>query len=274
MLKQETANGFPKLVSFASLKGGTGKTIITFNVAGILAERGARCLVIDFDPQFNTTSLLYDYAQGDLSNERMSQEIFLDDTPASELIIKSNQEGIDFIPTDISLTGVEIKVSSMIARESILKHWLRDNEEYLRDYDYIFFDTNPTMSVININTFLVADSIFLVSDIDVNSIGAVNTFMTLYYPIRERVGRELHDNIRGLVVNRVRQDNKMAKDFMDFVYGEDFPLADIRLETYIHDAVDIARTKVNQQVIGDWAVDRAVKEFNSLVDELITRGDL
>ena len=264
----------PKTISFASLKGGTGKTVITFNVAGLLASRGYKCLVIDFDPQYNSTSLLFDRSKYEIKSSESSQEIFLSDKPIDVLVKPSIFDNIDIIPSTISLTGVEIKVSSMIARESILKHWLEDNSSYLKRYDYILFDTNPTMSVININTFLIADSILLVSDIDIDSLNAIKTFQDLYYPIRRQVNRELPNNIKGIVVNRVKQSNKVSKDFMDFVYSNNFPFKDIRLETYIHDAVDIARTKVNKAVIGEWAIERANKEFNALVDELLEKSIL
>ena len=93
-----------------------------------------------------------------------------------------------------------------------------------------FFDANPTMSIVNINAYIVCDSIVLISDIDADGIEAVATFLELYYPIQSRIDRKAVDNIKGLIINKRDDTTKLTKDFLDHVYSEKFMFSDLVLQ--------------------------------------------
>lgn len=274
----------PKVITFTSLKGGTGKTLITFNVAALLARKlRKKVLVIDFDPQHNASNLLYDpdkiskkspLTMGNILDEGYTpttEDIFDKNIAAGVLIKKSHINNLDVIPTTILMTAMEIKITGVAGREMLMKNWLLDNEEILSKYDYIFMDTNPTMSIININVFMVCDSIILVSDIDADSINAVDTFMELYYPIQYRIDRTIGDNVRSLLINKVREGNNLNKDFAEFVASGSFQFKDLLLDTQIHDTVALAETKLERHHITSRRNERGYNEMMALIDELKKR---
>lgn len=282
----------PKIVSFTSLKGGTGKTLVTFNVAALLAkEHNKKVLIIDVDPQHNSSNLLYkmkkrQYRSGVFLPSRPIPKVMSDDTiyvaedifessvDANMVIKKSHIKGLDIVPTTINMTAIELQISGLAGRELIMKNWIYDNKEILSKYDYILMDTNPTMSVINTNVFICCDNIILNSDIDADSINSVETFLSLYYPIQHRIDRQLEDNVTGLLINKVKENNNLNKDFLEYVESERFPYDDILLKTKIHDAVALAETKIDRQPISESRNKRSYDEFMSLIEELQERGVL
>lgn len=283
----------PKIISFTALKGGTGKTLITFNVASLLVTKyKKKVLVIDVDPQHNLTNLLYADAKRkyrgivaksnskrpsfmDEEDDYTTEDIFEYGISAHGVVKKSHIKNLDIVPTTISLTAIEIQISGIAGRELILRNWIYDNKEYLSHYDYILIDTNPTMSIVNTNAFICCDSIILNSDVDFDSINGVNTFLELFYPIQHRIDRQMEDNVKGLLINKVKDSNNMSKDFIDYVESDKFPFKDILLKTKIHDAVVIAETKITRKPVDATPRnERSYQEFISLIDELIERGVL
>lgn len=278
----------PRVVSLTALKGGTGKTIVTFNVASLLATKyNKKVLVIDVDPQHNISNLLHRPIQrkyrgitatNRLSNDpndiRTTEDIFQFGVSAFGAIKKSHIKNLDVIPTTISLTAIEMQISSMAGRELILKNWMFDNKEILSEYDYIFFDSNPTMSIININAFICCDSIVLVSDIDIDGILASATFLELYYPIQNRIDRQMLDNVNGLLINKVKDNNNLNREFMAYLESDSFEFQDILLHSKIHDAIAIAETKVDKMHVLRARNERSYDEFISLIEEFKERGVL
>ena len=257
----------PKVITFTALKGGTGKTIVTFNMAALLAtEFNKNCLVLDIDPQHNMTNLLCNGSE--LGTENIFSNVYEDNMSLEKLVVNSHIPGLDIIPTSIKLTGSEVEIASIAGRELIIKNWLLDNEKGLSKYDYIFFDTNPTMSIININAFLASNSIVLVSDIDIDGINAVDTFLELYYPIQFRIDRSSSGNVHGLLINKVQNTTNMDKDFISFIMDPDFEYKDLLLETKLNDAVAVRETKLNRLPIERDRNKRSFKQFIGLIEEL------
>lgn len=271
----------PKVISLTALKGGTGKTVLTFNVASLLAKKyKKKVLVIDIDPQHNISNLLdgkreivvtsnADPMQN--SREYGVEDVLENELEAYQVIRKTQIKNLDIIPTTLGLTVTEVKISGLAGRESILRNWMYDNQKYLEKYDYIFFDSNPTMSIVNINAFLACDSIILVSDIDKHSIGAISTFMFLLFPIRDRVDRRLQDNIKGLVINKLMDNTNMTKDFLTYVDAAKFPYKNLLLDSKLHYATAISETKSRKLPIEPSRNDRSYDEFISLIDEMIQK---
>lgn len=262
----------PNIVSMTALKGGTGKTLLTFNVATLLAmEFEKKVLVIDIDPQHNMSSLLVSPKN---DNGRVVEDIFERGLDAEEVIQRTHIKNLDVIPTTLGLTVTDVQISGLAGRESILKNWIYDNEDYLSRYDYVFWDSNPTMSIININAFLCCDSIILISDVDKDAISAVSTFMFLYYPIRDRVDRRLQDNIKGLIVNRLDQSTNMTKSFLKNVKSDNFQFSDLLLNTMIHQATALSETKNKRKPISPSDNQRSYDEITGLIKEMLEKGVL
>ena len=148
-----------KVIAFGTLKGGTGKTTVAFNVGGILAEEH-KVLFIDVDPQAN----LSDNAGVDTTDQTGAtiRDVFGDwkETKADDVITKSpiwQLPNMDIIASHIRLTATEHQLVSAPGRERILQKWMERNKDVLSQYDYIILDTNPSMGIVNQNAFMTAD---------------------------------------------------------------------------------------------------------------------
>ena len=106
-----------KVITIGTLKGGTGKSSLLFNLAGVLAEKN-KVLILDIDPQANATSGL-GVDKGSL--EQTAYDVLIKDVPVSEVIFETDAQNVDIVPTNINLAGAEVELVSAISREQILK---------------------------------------------------------------------------------------------------------------------------------------------------------
>lgn len=143
-----------KIISIVNQKGGVGKTTTAVNLASAVGVAGKKVLLIDLDPQGNTTSA-YGIAK---NTKNTSYSLLMGEISASEAVVKTAFKNVDVIPTTMDLAGAEIELISVSSRENALKNALssiRDN------YDFIFIDCPPSLSIITINALTASDS-FLV----------------------------------------------------------------------------------------------------------------
>ena len=279
-----------KIIAITALKGGTGKSVITFNIAGLLAQKfRKKILIVDIDPQHNMSNLLYKVGTRSVRTttpktkkeelamslrDYTTEDIFECGTDASQVIHKTHISRLDVIPTTISMTAIELQLTGVAGRELVLKNWVEDNRKYLEQYDYIFFDANPTMSIVNINAYIICDSIVLISDIDADGIEAVGTFLELYYPIQSRIDRRAEDNIKGLIINKRDDTTKLTRDFIDHVYSDKFMFSDLVLKNNIHKSTAIGETKNFREPIEKRRDERVYNELIDIIDEMMGRGIL
>ena len=241
-----------KIITMATLKGGSGKTMNTFNIAGILAET-KRVLLIDIDPQSNLTS----NCGVDSSDLKMKtiKDIF-DNLPknqprAEDIIFKSPIEEIpnlDLIPSSILLFRTEKNLSLKNNREHMLEHFISNNKSYLERYDYIIIDTNPSMSIININAFYISDSIILSCDVSTNSINGAELFCALWEEGREELYKK--DNVNAVIVCNVDKRSKLWKDLYEYLLSDEFPIENEKIiDTIIPMSVKLKNTEIEHKPI-------------------------
>lgn len=143
------------VIALANQKGGVGKTTTSVNLGAGLAELGQRVLLIDIDPQGNATS---GTGIQKPSIEQDVYDVLINDAPLKETILQTAHEGLDIVPTTIQLSGAEIELTSMMARETRLKDAIGTVED---DYDYILIDCPPSLGLLTINAFTASDSILI-----------------------------------------------------------------------------------------------------------------
>ena len=144
-----------RIIAVANQKGGVGKTTTSINLSACLAEAGQRVLVVDVDPQGNTTSGL----GVDKNNvENTIYEMMLGECTVEESIIKDVLDNLDVMPSNVNLAGAEIDLIGIEDREYILKkaiNSVRDN------YDFIVVDCPPSLSMLTVNAMTASDTLLV-----------------------------------------------------------------------------------------------------------------
>lgn len=144
-----------RIIAVANQKGGVGKTTTTINLSACLAESGKKVLVIDVDPQGNTTSGL-GIDKNDVDNT--VYELMLGEAELKECIYESVMEGLYVIPSNVNLAGAEIELIDIDEREYILK---KITESIKDEYDFIMLDCPPSLSMLTVNAMTAADTVLV-----------------------------------------------------------------------------------------------------------------
>lgn len=147
--------GATKIFAIINQKGGVGKSTTAVNLSAALGEQGKQVLLVDLDPQGNSTSGL-GIDKGQL--ERCVYNVLLEDTAIEDAIIPDVCEGLDLVPATINLAGAEVELVSEMARENRLK----DAVGSLRGkYDYILIDCPPSLGLLTVNSLVAADKLII-----------------------------------------------------------------------------------------------------------------
>ena len=210
-----------KIISLANQKGGVCKTTTSINLAAALAKLGKRVLLVDADPQANTSSGLGINIQ-ELDNT--VYECLINGIDPNTAILPTNVENLYMIPSHIDLVGAEIEMLNLEHRENILKHVLSPLKA---DYDYILIDCSPSLGLITINALTASDSIIIpvqceffalegiakllntikIIKSNLNPTLRIEGFLLTMYDARLRLSAQVHDEVRrhfgDLVFNTV-----------------------------------------------------------------------
>ena len=148
-------NRLVKVIAIANQKGGVGKTTTSVNLSACLAELDKKVLLIDLDPQGNSTSGF------GFDKTKIKQSVYnmlVNDIPAESLILKTQIDNLMILPATIQLAGAEIELVSIMSRETKLKRAV-DSIKY--DYDYVIIDCPPSLGLLTINALTAANSVLV-----------------------------------------------------------------------------------------------------------------
>ncbi len=145
-----------KVIAIANQKGGVGKTTTAINLAASLAALEKKVLIIDADPQANTTSGLNFPPDND--EKRTLYEVLIGEREIEDTLVETEMPGLHMIPSHINLVGAEIELLETEGRESILKQALARISD---NYDFIIIDCSPSLGLITVNSLTAADSVMI-----------------------------------------------------------------------------------------------------------------
>ena len=144
-----------RVIAIANQKGGVGKTTTAVNLSSCLALLGARVLLIDVDPQGNSTSGL---GIDKSTVKRCVYDCLVNDVPMDEAIVSTKVENLGLLPATIQLAGAEVELVSVLARENMLKRAL---EKVKYRYDFVLMDCPPSLGLLTINALTAASSVLV-----------------------------------------------------------------------------------------------------------------
>ena len=145
-----------KVIAIANQKGGVGKTTTAINLAASLAVLEKKVLIIDADPQANTTSGLN--FSPDSDQKRTLYEVLIGEIEITDSLIQTEIADLHMIPSHINLVGAEFELAKMSERESFLRNALAQVKDR---YDYVIIDCSPSLGLITVNSLTAADSVMI-----------------------------------------------------------------------------------------------------------------
>ncbi len=180
-----------RTIAIANQKGGVGKTTTSINLSASLAVKGKKILVIDTDPQGNTTSG-FGIDKNNLDNT--VYELILGECSIQECIIKDIIQGVSIIPSNVNLAATEIELIGVDKKEFILRNevdWVKDQ------YDYIIIDCPPSLNMLTINAMTTADTVLVPIQCEYYALEGLSQLIHTVNLVRERLNPEL--DIEGIV---------------------------------------------------------------------------
>ena len=203
-----------RVIAIANQKGGVGKTTTTSNLGIGLARQGKKVLLIDADAQGSLTASLgiREPDRLEITLATIMGNIINDEEIRSDYGILSHDEGVDFIPGNIELSGLETSLINVMSRETVLRTYIdlqRDN------YDYILIDCMPSLGMITINVFTCADSILIPVQAAYLPIKGLEQLIKTIGKVKRQINQKL--KIEGILLTMVDNRTNYAKDISNLL---------------------------------------------------------
>lgn len=221
-----------KVIAVANQKGGVGKTTTCVNLGISLAMAGKKVCLIDSDPQGSLTQSL-GYRNPDEMEKTLADVLKAEIDPPDKLsgsdceddsvgdnlsrtikdTILHHEEGIDLIPGNIELAGVEVWMVNLMSRELLLKTAIREIQE---DYDYIIIDCMPSLGMLTINALAAADTVIIPVQAAYLPAKGLEQFLMTVSKVRRQINRKL--KIEGILLSMVDCRTNYAKEIIALIY--------------------------------------------------------
>ncbi len=251
-----------KVIAIINQKGGVGKSTTAVNLAAALGDLKYKILVIDFDPQGNTTS---GFGVDKEALESCIYDALLQGQDIKELVCETSADNVFLVPATIQLAGAEIELVSAMARESVLKELLIPIQD---DFDYVFIDCPPSLGLLTINALVASQSLLVPIQCEYYALEGVTKLLESMKMVQSHLNPDLE--IFGVLMTMYDSRTTLSKQVVGEVQEY---FGDAVFKTVIPRTVKLSEAPSHGLPINKYAwFNKGATAYKSLAKEVVKRG--